>query len=176
MSVSKPTVVFIPGFWHTSEGFGPLAALLRTAGYPTIPVDLPSANAHPGHPDFSQDVAKIRTVVTDLAEAGNEVVVVMHSGGSVSGSESLRLLSKKERTGQGKKGGVVRLVYIGILLPMAGTTMMETFVSVMSSPDLDPDFVMDSNPDSHVIAEVETPLPLHLYDYAQIPTEQSLTI
>jgi pimeloyl-ACP methyl ester carboxylesterase len=154
MAASRPTVVLIPGFWHTSEVFGLLSALLRKANYPIVPFDLPSANAHPGHPDFSQDVAAVRTLVTGLADAGKEVVVLMHSGGSVIGSEALRDLSKEERAAAGKNGGVVRLVYIGILLPKAGTTMMETFMGAITSPDLDPDFVADTNQDAHVIAEV----------------------
>jgi len=77
----------------------------------------------------------------------------MHSGGSVGGSEAVRGLSKKEREAEGKAGGVVRLVYIGILLPEAGKTMYETFSSVISSPDLDPEFVMPSQ-EAHVMAEV----------------------
>lgn len=152
MASSKPTVVFVPGFWHTTEGFGPVSALLRKADYPTIPFDLPSAGAHPGLPDFSKDVESFRSLVTGLADAGKDVVVVMHSGGSIIGSEGLRGLSKKERGGS--NGGVVRLVYIGILLPDAGMTMMEKFTSVITSPDLDPDFVLDTNQDSHVIAQV----------------------
>ena len=155
MASTRPSVVFIPGFWHTSEGFSPLAALLRKAGYPTTPIDLPGANTHPSLPDFTQDVATTQKIVTELADAGKEVIVVMHSGGSISGSEALRNLGRKQRLAEGKKGGVVRVVYIGILLPKAGTTMMETFTSVVTSPDLDPDFVMDANHDFHVIAEVE---------------------
>jgi pimeloyl-ACP methyl ester carboxylesterase len=152
MADSKPTVVFVPGFWHTTEGYGAVSALLRKEGYPTVPYDLPSAGAHPGHADFSQDVSGFRALVTGLADAGKEVVVVMHSGGSIIGSEGMRGLSKKERGGEG--GGVIRLVYIAILLPEAGVTMMQKFMSVISSPDLDPDFVVDTNMDSHIIAEV----------------------
>jgi len=120
MATTKPTVVCIPGFWHTTEGFGSLVALLQKADYRTVLVDLPSAGAHPGHPDFSQDVAAIRTAVTNLADAGKDVVVVMHSGGSVSGSEALRDLGKKDRKAAGHLGGAVRLVFIGILLPEVG--------------------------------------------------------
>lgn len=160
MAASKPTVVFVPGFWHTTEGFGALSALLRKAGYPTVPFDLPSAGAHPGHPDFSQDVAAFRDLVTGLADAGKDIVVVMHSGGSIIGGEGLRDLGKKERGG---KGGVVRLVYIAILLPEAGMTMMQKFTSVITSPDLDPDFVLDTNMDSHVISEVRKESTKDLY-------------
>jgi hypothetical protein len=77
MSAEKPIIVLIPGAWHTPEGFTPLLTLLSLAGYPCIPLSLPSAGAHPSHPDFSQDVAAIRSTITKLAEAGKEVVVVM---------------------------------------------------------------------------------------------------
>ena len=78
----------------------------------------------------------------------------MHSGGSIPGSEALPHLSKAEREKEGKEGGVVRLVYIGILLPEAGVSMYETFYKIMQAPDLDPDFVKDENDDFHVVAEV----------------------
>jgi hypothetical protein len=78
----------------------------------------------------------------------------MHSGGSIPGSEALRSLSKSERQKEGKKGGVIRLVYIGILLPPVGMSMFENFYRVMQSPDLDPDFVRDESEDFHIVAEV----------------------
>jgi hypothetical protein len=78
----------------------------------------------------------------------------MHSIGSVPGSESLLHLSKSERQKEGKKGGVIRVVYIGILLPKAGKTMYETFTEVIRSPDLDPNYVKDENEDFHVVAPV----------------------
>ncbi|TGO86242.1 hypothetical protein BPOR_0321g00110 [Botrytis porri] len=150
---SKPTVVFIPGFWHTPEGFTPLAKLLDKEGYPPVLVNLPSAGAHPGHPDFSQDVAAICKIVTELSNEGKEVLVVMHSGESVSGSEATRNLGKKERQADRKNGGIVRVIYIGILLPKAGKTMFETFQGVVSSSDIDPNFVVDQDQSFHVFAE-----------------------
>ena len=132
----------------------PLTAILQKEHYPTALVDLPSAGAHPGHPDNSQDVAAIRKIVTDLADAGKDVLLVMHSGGSISGSNAVEGLSKKEREANGKKGGVVRLFYIGILLPDEGKSIYETFQTVVASPDLDPDFVIDSDQSFHVIAQV----------------------
>jgi pimeloyl-ACP methyl ester carboxylesterase len=154
MASTKPTVVFIPGLWHTPEGFTSLATLLEKAAYPNILVDLPSAGAHPGHPDFSQDINAIRAIVSDLAGINKDIVLVMHSGGSISGSEALRSLSKKERMAAGNKGGVVALVYIGVLLPKAGTSMLETFYNTLQRPDLDPTFVVDTSQDYHVVAEV----------------------
>ncbi|TGO21547.1 hypothetical protein BPAE_0214g00180 [Botrytis paeoniae] len=156
MANSKPTVVFIPSFWHTPEGFTPLAELLEMEGHPSVLVNLPSAGAHPGHPDFSQDVAAICKIITELADEGKEVMVVMHSGGSVSGSEASRDLGKKERQAKGKDSKIVRVIYIGILLPKAEKTMFKTFQGVISSPDLDPDFVIDQDQSFHVFAEDDT--------------------
>lgn len=34
--MSKPTIIFVHGAFHTPESFGPLAALLRSRGYPCI--------------------------------------------------------------------------------------------------------------------------------------------
>ena len=160
MAFSKPTILFIPGFWHTAEGYGPLAKLLEKEGYPTVLVSMPSAGAHPGHPDSSQDIGAIRNYVSSLADEGKNVILVMHSGGSLSGSEAVLNLDKKHREAEGKKGGVVRMVYIGILLPKAGKTMYETFMAVVSSPDLDPNFEIDQDQKFHVMAEV---IPLSLW-------------
>jgi pimeloyl-ACP methyl ester carboxylesterase len=151
---TKPTIILIPGAWHTTEGFGPLKSFLEKAGYPTKAVDLPSAGAHPGHPNFDQDVAAIRKVVLDLIDEEKDVVVVMHSFGSVIGSEALRDLGKEDREAAGKSGGVIRCVFIGILLPELGKGMYETYMSVMSSPDLDPDFEVEQDQSAFVVAEV----------------------
>jgi len=153
MADYRPTIVCIPGFWHTSEYFNPLATLLRQSGYPTTLVNLPSAGAHPGDLDFSRDVAAIRSTVIALISSGKDVVLVMHSGGSVSGSEALKGLDKIE---QGK-GTITRVVYIGILLPKSGMTMFERFMGVITSPDLDPEFILDQDQTFHVIAEVFIP-------------------
>jgi pimeloyl-ACP methyl ester carboxylesterase len=151
---TKPTIILIPGAWHTTEGFGPLKSFLEKAGYPTKAVDLPSAGAHPGHPNFNQDVAVIRKVVLDLIDEKKEVVVVMHSFGSVIGSEALRDLGKGDREATGKTGGVIRCVFIGILLPELGKAMYETYLNVMSASDLDPDFEVEQDQGSFVVAEV----------------------
>lgn len=81
-------------------------------------------------------------------------MIFRHSGGSIPGSEALINLSKSHLSSQGKKGGVIRLTYIGILLPEKGKSMFETFSAVMQSPDLDPEFPRGENQDYHVIASV----------------------
>ena len=125
MAVSKPTIVLIPGAWHTPASYGRLVPFLHEAGYPTVSAALPSVGASPGLPDFSQDVAAVQAVVTQLTDGGKEVVVVMHSYGAVPGTEALRGLGRKERLADGKAGGVVRLVYIAAMVLRKGETGAE---------------------------------------------------
>lgn len=99
--MSKPVIVLIPGTWHTTETFTPLITQLSILKYPTIALTPPSTGAHPGHPSFDQDVSYIRSVIDTLLDASLEVVVVMHSGGSVCGSEALRDRSSKFRKERG---------------------------------------------------------------------------
>jgi hypothetical protein len=70
---------------------------------------------------------------------------VMHSFGSVIDSEAFRDLGEGDREATGKTGGVIRCVFIGILLPHLGKAMYETYLNVMSAPDLDPDFEVEQD-------------------------------
>jgi hypothetical protein len=98
------------------EGFTPLIILLSTPHHSCIPITLPSTRVPPRHLDFSQDVATIRKTFTTLADDGKDVVVVILSNGNVPGSSALLKLSRAERQKEGKEGGVIRLVFIGIFL------------------------------------------------------------
>jgi hypothetical protein len=46
------------------------------------------------------------------ADAGKDVILVMHSYGGVPGSAAAKDLSKEERAKESKPGGIVRLVYL----------------------------------------------------------------
>ena len=47
MSQIKPTIVFVPGAWHTSAGYSAVGKLLKAAGYTTKLVDLKSVSGKP---------------------------------------------------------------------------------------------------------------------------------
>lgn len=153
-TTQKPIIVLIPGAWHTTDSFLPLITQLSLATYPTIAISLPSASVHPGLQSLTPDIDYVRNVIKSLVDAEKEVVVVMHSGGGLSGSEAVQGLSVQSQKDKSKLGGVVKLVYVGILLPSAGSTMAETFQKAVTAEDLDPDFVIDQDQSFHVIAEV----------------------
>jgi hypothetical protein len=116
--MSKPTIVMVPGAWHRPEIYSGVADHLTKHGYPTVCLPLPSVGAEPPHEDFSGDVKGIRDCVTQLVSKDENIVLVVHSGASLPGSDALKGLGKREREGNGLKGGVIRYVVIsGFAMP-----------------------------------------------------------
>jgi hypothetical protein len=121
---SKPSIVFVPGAWHGPESFDAVASLLTSAGYAYEGVTKPSSTLEPPFPtSIDADVEAIRTAVLKAADAGNDVVLVLHSYGGIPGSEASKGLSKEERAKDGKKGGIVRLVYVTAFAIPEGVSM-----------------------------------------------------
>lgn len=120
MLSSNPTVVLIPGAWHTPEAYEELTPFLDVAGFPHVSVSLPSVGVSPGVEDFGPDVAAVRSAVSLLADQCKDVVILMHSYGGLPGTEALKGLGKREREATGKKGGVTRLIYVAAIAPQLG--------------------------------------------------------
>lgn len=119
----NPIILMVPGAWHTPAAFDLLIPALAEHNYNALAVSLPSVDVSPGLPDFSEDVAAIRTAVEQhLDEKNRDVVLLMHSYGAIPGTEALRGLGKEERTAVGKKTGVVALVYVAAVVPAVGGT------------------------------------------------------
>ncbi|KAL4947987.1 Alpha/beta hydrolase fold-1 [Aspergillus filifer] len=114
----RPTIVFVPGAWHTPTTFDLLLPPLHAAGYPTISVHLPSIGAI-GPVKYADDVSSIRKVVAGLVEMGQEVVVVAHSYGGCPSTDAVAGLGRKYRT-LNLVGGVTQIVYIAGLVPTKG--------------------------------------------------------
>jgi pimeloyl-ACP methyl ester carboxylesterase len=125
MPSTKPTIVFVPGAWHLPESFEAVASHLTNAGYDYEGIHKPSCTKGPDFPKtFDPDVEAVRTAIVKAADAGNEVIVVMHSYGGLPGSEATKGLSKEDRAKDGKKGGVTRLIYITAFALPEGVSLM----------------------------------------------------
>jgi hypothetical protein len=121
---SKPTIVFVPGAWHIPACFELVETRLRSAGYEYIGVRTASVRKEPPFPkDSSGDTEAIRAALNTAVGDGNDVVVVMHSYGGFPGSAACKGFSKEDRVKEGKKGGVVRLVYIASFAIAEGTNL-----------------------------------------------------
>lgn len=112
MAFKRPTLVFVPGAWHSPSAFARTTKLLEGEGYKCIGVTLPSVRPGPPfEPNFDRDIASIRAAMTKEAEAGNDILLIMHSYAGIPGGAACEGLLKKP----GEDGGVVGLVYISSL-------------------------------------------------------------
>jgi pimeloyl-ACP methyl ester carboxylesterase len=120
-----PTIVIVPGAWHSPFHYQDLANSLEEAGYTTICSSLPRLD--PSNPD-EVSVTDDATFIKDKLLApplnkGKEVVLVAHSYGGSPASVAANGLSIAERKAKREEGGVIGLVYIAALLVPEGVSL-----------------------------------------------------
>lgn len=126
MSPTKPTIVIVPGAWQLTSCFIPFADLLRSKGFETEIVTMPSVGGTElpltGLPE---DIAAVRAVIQPLVEAGREIVLLTHSAGGVSGGGAVKGLDVKSRKEAGLAGGVIRIIYMAAFMVPKGSSLLQ---------------------------------------------------
>ena len=125
----SPTIVIVPGSWHTPIAFNSLIAKLSSF-FPALCVSLPSTtDERPERITLCDDIDYLRNeVLLPLINGGTKLVLVMHSYGAVPGSAAVRNLSAEHmrwQGGQAGQGGVIGLIYLSGYLIKEGTTFYE---------------------------------------------------
>lgn len=112
--MSKPTLVFVPGFWEGPQVFSAIVSNLESQhSYNTKTVPLASTGTAPPHAKtFTDDVRGVALMIEELADQGKELLLVMHSAGSFIGSQAVKGQGLAERKSKGECGGVVKLVFL----------------------------------------------------------------
>ncbi|KPI45095.1 uncharacterized protein AB675_2576 [Cyphellophora attinorum] len=94
-NVNKPTILLVPGAWHSPPAYRALTDYLRQHGYTVVEIAHPSVNLHPSYtsysaenppPAFAADVAEVRKHI--LAQGSDPIVIFAHSYGSVPASSA----------------------------------------------------------------------------------------
>jgi pimeloyl-ACP methyl ester carboxylesterase len=124
---SDTTILFIPGAWHNPQCFGKVIKRLEDNGYNAAVVHLPSVGPAIPHSDFSEDVRQVRKRIEIAANAGQRVVVVMHSYGGLPGCEAICGLDWKSRQRQNQPGGVVQLFFCCSFIVPEGKSLISSF-------------------------------------------------
>lgn len=128
MSGTKPSICIVHGAWHHPAYYQSLVDALQKLGHETICPRLPSCSDGVSYENcFAEDVNCIRRNVTELIDAGKEVVVLMHSDGGVVGTEALHGLGLEKNKAVGKAGGVKRMVYLSAFIPQVGQSLADIF-------------------------------------------------
>ncbi|KAI1825968.1 alpha/beta-hydrolase [Xylaria intraflava] len=124
--MSKPYFLIVPGSFSLPTSYDYVVASIREKGYEIKALTLPTTGLGPGVPretpfvTMYEDAALIAKEVEALADAGKEIVLMAHSYGGFPATESTKGLTVEERRKEGKKGGIVRIAYLTVLLGSLG--------------------------------------------------------
>ncbi|KAI0023844.1 alpha beta-hydrolase [Xylariomycetidae sp. FL0641] len=131
---SKPTVLFIHGSWHVPAHFQLIRDVFEDAGHNTACPRLPSVGHLPPI-GLTEDAQRIRQEVSQLVEVEEkEIIVVAHSYGGEVATEALdREFALSARQAAGKKGGVLRLVFMAALLLEKDQALLDLFGGALPS-------------------------------------------
>lgn len=126
---SKPAIVVIPGGACPVVFYHDLVSSLKKHGYEAETHNLRSYTDNPKHSEpqgLAEDAAYLHAKIEALAAQGKDVVVVGHSYGGLVTTDAAHGLSKAERAQAGKRGGVVRIIYLSCIVGAVGSSSAET--------------------------------------------------
>ncbi|KAJ5675471.1 alpha/beta-hydrolase [Penicillium macrosclerotiorum] len=123
--MSKPTLIFSPGAWYPPTAFDPL--IERLDGYNCHTIAFPSIQEATSVQDLQPDIAAVRSVVQQEADAGRDIILVTHSWSGLPVNSALDGLSKADREKVGQHGGVVKLVFLSAFIPDVGESLIGAF-------------------------------------------------
>ncbi|KAF8205333.1 Alpha/Beta hydrolase protein [Mycena galopus ATCC 62051] len=130
---AKPTIIIIPGSFSPLAMYDPVIAGLQAHGYTVHGVELETvggrAKGHAAPAGMYDDAAKVAALAARLADDGADVVLVAHSYGGVVAGEAAKGLARSVRAQEGKKGGIVRIVFVAAVVPREGETSTDALGS-----------------------------------------------
>lgn len=128
-SPENTAFVLVPGSFSPTTFYEKVTPLLEKRRFSVHPTALQSAGERPsskGPATLQDDAAYIHSTLLQLVEQGKDVVLAMNSYGGFPGTEATKGLSKGEREKEGKKGGVVALVYLASFIPPVGMSLRKS--------------------------------------------------
>jgi pimeloyl-ACP methyl ester carboxylesterase len=109
----KPTILFFAGAFADPSCFDTISVYFNRVGYPTAYAHVLSLN--PSDPTISTSADADHTrdnYLSPLLEEGKDIIIFTHSYGGVVAGQAAAGHSKTARAAEGKKGGVVGLLYL----------------------------------------------------------------
>ena len=123
----KPTIYMIPGGWHCPAHYEPVLGILRSHGYPVAAINLPTVGTDMASKTIYDDIKTISSELTQLADDGRDIIIMMHSYGGFVGSDAAHGLGKTEREKEGKKGGIIKMIYMATVVVAKGGKPTDAF-------------------------------------------------
>ncbi|PCD34153.1 hypothetical protein FGRA07_08471 [Fusarium graminearum] len=121
----KPSLIFVPGAWHTTEYWGKVISAMEAQDFKCIPVTLPSTQSTSTSVNFSTDVNAVREAIMTETAQEQDVVVLAHSYGGAVGASAVKGLSQKNSESNKGNGHVIGLFLIGTGFAAPGISFLE---------------------------------------------------
>lgn len=136
LEIPKPTIVLVPGAFHSPIHYALLISRLYAQGYEVVCQRNPSCDSpYPFAQTAAKDTSFIRSnLLMPLIDDGKEVILAVHSYGGLPGAAAAKGLSKTEVTAAGKKGGVVGLIFICALIAKEGDSLLSILPGQVFDP------------------------------------------
>ncbi len=126
--MSSPVILVIPGSFTTAQMYyATLSAMSKLKpDLQTYVSNLPSAIRNPPEEPatLSDDATHFTSLIEKLADEGKDIVLVAHSYGGLVATE-IKGVTKSERESKGKKGGMIRIVYLAAHVPEVGKSLRD---------------------------------------------------
>jgi len=121
---SKPTIVFVPGAWHSASCYDKVITLLSPT-YKCVAVSLPTTDGT-NTKSFIDDVTAVRNAILAETTAGHDIVVIAHSYGGQVANSSFKGLAKSTSTPlEAGKGHVIGQILLASGFAITGLGFLE---------------------------------------------------
>lgn len=141
----KPTIVLVPGAWHTPECFQYIVPKLEALSYPVVTINLATVGGMNPGATHVDDIASIHEIIIPLMNEGTEIMLVAHSFGGIPACASVEGQTVAERQARGLKGGITSIFFIAAFaLKKRGMTSSDTFGKQIDWMDVDVSFKLTS--------------------------------
>lgn len=129
---TKPTILILHGSWHQPAHFELFMEKLEAQGYPCVCPRQPTFNVPTSRMksiSMHQDAEHIRWYLDRLVEVEEkEVMVLCHSYGGIVGTQAVHeSLGCVRRKAEGKKGGVVKMLYMSAFILPPNSSLVDAF-------------------------------------------------
>lgn len=122
--VPKPTLIFVPGSWHTAQTWDKVTTLLTPLGYKSISITLPSTTGNPSA-TFKDDIDAVQAAIKAETTQGRDVVIVEHSYGGQVGNSAVKGFTRPKDDVTGSSGFVIGIAMIATGFTATGISFID---------------------------------------------------
>ncbi|KAJ7366942.1 Alpha/beta hydrolase fold-1 [Mycena albidolilacea] len=112
-----------------------LAESLHARGYQTEAISHPTIGPLAGTAPPNADAANLRKTLEQLVQSQQkDVILLCHAYGGMVGSQCVNGLERSARAKVGRQGGIVKVIFLGALLPQEGESMLQIYGEAEITP------------------------------------------